>query len=119
MNKALKIILGIVTLWPIFYIALFVVSFFLLSYLEMPSDVWSNIFSGILGTHIFTMAFILALVIIYIVHIFRNRRIVKETRALWAVVVLLWGIITMPIYWYLHIWRKPRENTNGMSSLES
>jgi hypothetical protein len=119
MNKAFKIVLGIATLWPILYVVLFAVSALLFSDNEMPSDIWSNIFPIVLGAHFFTMALILALVIIYMIHVLKNDRIAKEAKALWVAVIFLGNMIAMPFYWYFHIWRKPEANTIGISSLES
>jgi hypothetical protein len=37
--------------------------------------------------------------------VFRNDRVNKDMKVLWAVVLFMGSFIAMPIYWYLYIWR--------------
>jgi hypothetical protein len=48
----------------------------------------------------------MALMAFYIVNVFRNDRVDKDKKALWAVVLFMGNMIAMPIYWYLYIWRE-------------
>jgi hypothetical protein len=57
--------------------------------------------------HLLTMLWIMALTVIYIVNVFKNDRVDKDKKALWAVVIFLGNMIAMPVYWYLYIWREP------------
>ncbi len=61
----------------------------------------------ILPLHLLTMLSVLALTVFYIVNVFRNDRVEKDKKALWAVVIFLGHVIAMPVYWYFYIWRKP------------
>ncbi len=70
-------------------------------------------FAVIFALHFLTMLFILALTIFYIVDIFRNNRVEKDKKALWAIVIFMGNAIAMPIYWYLYIWKEA--NVGGPS----
>jgi hypothetical protein len=113
MSKTVKILLGIATLWPIMYMFLFL-AFFLYMFTTFavaahhphaagPPDMYFLIFP----VHILTIFWIFALTAIYVVNIFKNDRVSKETKALWAVVIFLGNMLAMPVYWYLFIWREP------------
>src|SRR5262249_53719421 len=99
MQKPTKLILGIATLSPIAYLFLFFV-FMLSTFLNNGG---TNV-ALFLGLHLFTMLFIAALTVFYIVDIFRNDRVAKDQKALWAIVIFMGNAIAMPIYWYLYFW---------------
>jgi hypothetical protein len=63
-------------------------------------------FLVIFPVHLLTMFVILGLTIFYIVDVFRNERVEKDKKVLWAVVLFLGNMIAMPIYWYLYIWKQ-------------
>lgn len=50
--------------------------------------------------------FSLALIIFYLVHITRNDYLDIEKKFLWTVIVITLSTISMPIYWYTHIWNE-------------
>ncbi len=49
-----------------------------------------------------------ALVIAYIVYVFKTRHVPAEKKALWAAVLLFGNIIAMPVFWFLYVWRPLR-----------
>ena len=53
------------------------------------------------------MLAVMALLVFYIVDIFRNNRVEKDKKALWAIVILMGGAIAMPIYWFIYFWKEP------------
>lgn len=112
MKKSTKIALGIGTVWPILYMFIFIIFIFSMV-LFLPSGETSSTsgppvwFFAIFPIHFLTILWIWVLVIIYIVDVFRNDRVPKDKQVLWLIVILLGGIIAMPIYWYLYIWREP------------
>ena len=63
-------------------------------------------FAVLFALHIFTMLLIMGLSIFYIVDVFKNNRVDKDKKALWAIVIFLGNMIAMPIYWYLYIWNE-------------
>ena len=103
MNKTWKVLLGLLTLWPFCYLILF----FLLTFatLFFGGRAEAPFVSLILPTHLLTMLLIFGLAAYYIFNVFKNRRIENDKKALWAVVLFMGGMIAMPIYWYLFIWK--------------
>lgn len=114
MQKSAKVLLGIVSLWPIVYMFLFFVFVFSMAFGfgkgEDPGPAMAIVF----GLHLLTMILILALTIFYIVNIFRNDRVDKDKKALWAIVIFMGNAIAMPIYWYLYFWKEPSPATQVM-----
>jgi len=109
MEKPGKVALGAATLWPFVYMVIFF-GFIFSSFLFLPGDGGSGgfpaAFAVLFALHIFTMLLIMGLSIFYIVDVFRNNRVDKDKKALWAVVIFLGNMIAMPIYWYLYIWKE-------------
>jgi len=65
--------------------------------------------------HFLTMLEILALLVIYIMHVFKTDSVPQDKKALWAVVLFLGNMIAMPIYWYLYIWKEARPEQGAES----
>ena len=104
MTKTLKVLLGLATVWPAAYIVLFFVFVFSTVFFDNGLDGPPNFFPVILLLHLLTMLVIAALTIFYIVNVFRNPRVDKDKKALWAVVLFMGSVIAMPVYWYLYFW---------------
>lgn len=110
MQKPTKVLLGVATLWPIFYMFIFIL-FFFSAFILGPGggDTGAGmppLMALIFGLHLLTMLFIMALTVFYIVNVFRNDRVDKDKKALWAIVIFMGSAIAMPIYWYLYIWKE-------------
>jgi hypothetical protein len=115
MSRGKAIVLAIFTAWPFLYILLFMCVIFgtMMSGFsggEPPSGL-PAVFMIILPLHFLTMLEILALLVIYVVHLFKTDRVPQDKKALWAVVLFFGNVMAMPVYWYLYIWRerKPQE----------
>ncbi len=110
MKKSTKILLGLATLWPFLYLILFFL-FVFSSILFMPGtggeESGTNFFFAVfIALHLLTMLWIMALTVFYMVNVFRNDRVDKDKKVLWAVVIFMGNMIAMPIYWYLYIWKQ-------------
>lgn len=115
MNKSIKILLGLATLWPFVYIILFLVFVFSTIFF-MPGTRGDEsgppfFFAAFMAVHIFTMLWIMALTVFYMVNVFKNDRVEKDKKVLWAVVIFMGSMIAMPIYWYLYIWKEAPANS--------
>lgn len=124
MKKPAKILLLIATIWPFIYgIIFFIIMFSTLSSMPVngPPDAgaFGEIFRVIIPLHLLTMLEVLGLMIFYIVNIFRNDRVVKDKKALWAVVIFLGNVMTMPVYWYLYIWKEENDSPTGQEERRS
>lgn len=51
---------------------------------------------------------LLIVLLLYVINVFKNPRVIQDERALWITVLILGNVITFPFYWYLHIWREPK-----------
>ena len=76
-------------------------------------------FMVIFPLHLLTMLWIMALTVFYMVNVFRNDRVEKDKKVLWAVVLFMGNMIAMPIYWYLYIWKEPSVSVPGPARLSS
>lgn len=107
MTKTSKILLAIATIWPFLYTLLVFV--FLFSFiLFMPRDGSSEEASFptlFILLHLLTMLLIIGLTVFYMVDVFRNDRVDKDKKVLWALVLFMGNVIAMPIYWYLYFWQ--------------
>jgi hypothetical protein len=109
MKKSSKILLGIATIWPLIYMVLFIGFIFLTLFLTGgggPSQGGGlpGFFLVIFVLHFLTILWIWALIAFYIFNVFKNDRVEKDKKVLWAVVLFMGNVIAMPIYWYLYIW---------------
>jgi hypothetical protein len=110
MEKSGKLFLGALTLWPIVYFFIFLILIFATIVFRPepgPGGGAPPMIAWIFGLHILTMLVTIGLTIYYIVDVFRNKRVDKDKKALWAIVIFMGNMIGMPIYWYLYIWKDP------------
>jgi len=117
MSKQAKILIGLATIWPLIYMFIFF-GFVLIAVLTTSQhapgkfdaeDGFPISFAWLFGLHILTMIWIMGLLIFYIVNVFKNERVEKDKKVLWAIVLFMGGIIAMPVYWYLYIWKEKGE----------
>lgn len=115
MTRGKAITLAAFTAWPILYMVLFMCAIFGMMMSDLSGGGQSSgpptIMMIIFPLHFLTMLEIFVLLVIYIVHVFKTDRVSQDKKALWAVVLFLGNMIAMPIYWYLHIWRAPKQST--------
>ncbi len=115
MKRYKKILLGLATFWPLIYLIVFLVFFMFLFYSfaissqtnSSANNNLDNIFLLIFPLHLITMIWIFALLIVYVIIIFRNERLVGDKQLLWIIIIFVGGILTMPFYWYIYVWKEP------------
>src|SRR3989338_9027966 len=107
MPKSQKIVLGIATMWPIFYMIFFFVFVFSQIFFSSSREPSTGFFL-IFPLHFSTIILTFVLLFIYINNVFRNDRIAQDKKALWAACLFMGNMISMPIYWYLYIWQEPK-----------
>jgi len=102
LSKSRRILLGILSIWPLVYIILFIIYAMVIS--EITS---SNIpFIIMILLHILTILLSWALIIFYIVHALRTIKPPDDMRIIWVIILVVGNVIANPIYWYLRIWRE-------------
>lgn len=102
MSKSKKIFLGILTIWPVIYIFLFFGFFFLTMIGGGDSEI---MFRFMFTMHLLTMLLMVALLIIYIRDVLKNKMVPETRKTIWVILLLFGNIIAMPFYWYEYIWK--------------
>ncbi len=114
-NKVL--LLGVLSVWPFLYMILFMGSMFVMMAAAFagsnPSGEAPSFMMVIIPLHFFTMFEIIALLAFYIFYLFRTDVVPQDKKALWAVVLFLGNMISMPIFWYQYFWKELKERENG------
>jgi hypothetical protein len=109
-SKPIAILVGSFTLWPIIYMFIFF-GFIFGSFMRVAStkepDGAFRSFQVVMVAHLGTMFIMMALLVFYIVHVFKNPALAGDRRTLWAVVLFFGNAIAMPVYWFLYVWRTP------------
>jgi hypothetical protein len=120
MSKFKKKLLGFLTAWPFAYMILFMLFVFLMILMEPGAGSgFGPLILLIFPVHILTIFLIIGLQIYYIVDVFNNKRVGQDQRVIWVIALILGGMLAMPIYWYLNIWRELESGVSGFRGLES
>ncbi|MCA9392374.1 hypothetical protein KC614_04215 [candidate division WWE3 bacterium] len=114
MSKGKKIFLGVLAIWPVFY--LFVGVPFLLTQLATAfgdgvATIPDSTFAYFIVIHIVTVVLIFAQIIYYIVKAANNDAIEHNKKIAWYIGIFMGNIFAIPIYWYLHIWKEDPQQT--------
>lgn len=106
--RAAHLALGVATLWlPVYFLLFMIVWVRLAISIVSGSGQPLSFFSPwLIVTHVLSWFVNAALVVFYVIHLFRNGRIEPNMKAVWAVVLLMGGLFAMPAYWYLYFWRR-------------
>lgn len=76
-------------------------------------------FIGLFVVHMFTILLIIALMAFYIVQVVRTDCLDQTTRIIWVVLLCMLGMLAMPVYWYLYIWREQAVSLAGGNVAQS
>lgn len=128
-KKSTKILLGAVTIWPIAYIFIFIVGMFgmmvLLPFADGPtspqepgSPLIALGFLSFFAVHMLTILLSMGLMAFYIVRVFKTP-LEEAMKIMWTVLICTVGILAMPVFWYLYIWREPAVVPPGIGQLAS
>jgi len=113
LSRPLKILVGVLTVWPFVYMCAFVgvivLSVFAVSaggsaLFPEKSDgppIW---FVALLVAHLATIVLALALTAFYIVYLFKTGRVEQDRKVLWAIVLFMGGPIGQLVFFCLYIW---------------
>ena len=56
--------------------------------------------------NVVTYLWLLLMLVFYLTHVFRNNRLARNERVVWAIILPLFNMFIMPVYWYIYIWRE-------------
>ena len=115
-TKPLALIIGMVTLLPGVYMALFFATFLAGFGSERSPDrmpVFGS-FETMMALHLGTMLLSVLLLVFYIVHAFKNPQLQQDKRILWVIVLFFGNVIAGIVYWWIYVWRaRPLEANSG------
>lgn len=113
MTRSSKIFLGFLSFLPVILMAVLFLSmffqFFNMVRLESTDPepreaVW--MFGPFFAIGAVLVLLSIGMLVYFIFHIARNRKADSTERAIWILAIVLGGIITYPIYWYMKIWKE-------------
>ncbi len=61
---------------------------------------------ALFAAHMITILLIMGLMPLYIILAVKNDRFDQTMRIVWVILICMMGMLAMPVYWYLYIWRK-------------
>ena len=112
LSRPTKIVVGILTAWPVLYIFLFFAFVAgTIFWVSRPASGGGPHSSGppiaflvLFAAHFATILLMFALIAFYIVFLFKTDRVPQDKKALWAAVLFLGNMLAMPVFFYLYIW---------------
>jgi hypothetical protein len=116
-GKPLALVIGLLTIWPIIYMFLFMASIAIAIAGGFGQQQSPGFFPYLFVAHIVTMLIMFCLMAFYIVHVFKNAALKDDRRVLWAVVLFMGGPIAAPVYWWLFIWSRQQNTTTAGASV--
>ena len=110
LTRARKIALAVATAWAPTYLVLFF-CVLVFTFLGFPTGLRSNTGSKamppallvIFPLHFFTMLLGIVILVVYLLHALQNEKFDQNTRLLWAILLAVGGLVTMPIYFYKYV----------------
>jgi hypothetical protein len=93
MSRPAKVIVGLLTLWPLWFFGLVGV---------VVVDPTAN-YGFVIAAQLCLFVAALALTVCFVVHAYRSPRVPADKRVLWVVLLLLTGLFTLPVYFWLYI----------------
>jgi len=121
MSTPIKLIIGVLSLAPIlagFYVLIeMFVTFSSVANAggSVSPEQLSGPIKAALMVRIVAAGIILLLLVFYLWHLFvRNAGKELSFQLMWLVLFVLFGVVTMPLYWFLYIWpEKPAERRHA------
>ena len=105
-SRSKKDLLGLFTVWPHFlFIIMLLFVVFILPQAGVDQANEPTIFLIFASLALVTILSVFILIGIYLVCLFRNNLIPIGLKLLWAVLILFFHILSMPIFYYLYIWK--------------
>ena len=101
-----RVVLGLLTLWPLCYMLLFMI---------LVAAAVRGVEVGLLRSlgplHLLTIFVTTGLLIFYIAFLVRTDLVSPNVKPLWAAVLLVGNAAAMPIFFYLYFWKQSNAST--------
>lgn len=111
--------IAVLLLAPTIYPLLYFLTFFVTFWSDRAADGSLPIFGSLEVLQRFHLAAMLvgfAMVIFYVVHAYKRAEFSGEKRLLWIVLLILGGLFSAPVYWYLFVWRDADQASGTQSA---
>ena len=119
MKRAGIMLLGVITVCPLAYMFFFFVNIFgtIVTSSVSGSDFGMIIpFEILFILHGLTILLMFCLLAFYITFLFRTDKINNDKKTLWALVLFMGNILSMPVFWYLYLWRNTQIEEKRIST---
>ena len=112
MSRSKKIIIGLLSLLPIVFIAIYLVQFYTLfinmlewgAYDEPDPREFMRTFMPLFLLILIKVLISLGLLIYFLINAINNKKIDSGERIVWILTFIFVGFIAFPLYWYMRIW---------------
>jgi hypothetical protein len=64
-------------------------------------------FMGLFAVHILTIFLIMGLTAFYIYLAVKSDRLDQTMKIVWTILICMMGLLAMPVFWFLYVWREP------------
>ena len=110
-----ELLIGFLSIWPAFYFISFLlfVAYAITNASEMNADLVHELFPYFMPIHIGTALLTMLLLIVHVVHVFRNEHLSQDKKVLWLLVLFMGHAAALPAYWYAHMWRRKTSSTTA------
>ena len=115
MTRVKKILLGILTIWPLVWGIIFifqVLTTLIASFAvqDIAGALWTfGSIAVLIIIHYLTLLLVLGLLIYYVLRVLNHPQYDTLTRVVWLLLLVFAGLVAMPVYWYLHIWKARKD----------
>ncbi len=111
MSTTKRLLLGIATVWPVFYVFLFM-GFVMFSMFALEGgggggNDFPISFAIIFPVHMLTILGMFALMGTYLYLAVKNPHLPDNMRIIWVILFVTFGMLAMPAYWWIHVWNGP------------
>jgi hypothetical protein len=109
MSDRAKLVVGIATILPLAYVLVFFVWVLhvFVSQMVLGGEVTPLIPPWLFIPTCCVVVWAMGLTVFYYRNVNSNARVPSDKRPKWTELILFGSIITMPVYWYLFLWRQP------------
>lgn len=100
-SRSLKPVLAVAVVWPILYFVAFM--------MLIATRAFANpaVMPILFMVHAATALTMLGTLALSIVHAVQSKTLTNEWRIVWCVLLLFGALITVPIYFFMHVWPEP------------
>jgi len=102
LSRPTKMLVGAATLWIPLYMMAFIAIVFTQVFTQSAPGI--EAFDVLFTVHMATTLLSVALLVIYIVHLFQTKSLPSDQRIMWLLVILFFGPLAMPVYFFKHMW---------------